>query len=156
MVLTLLRIRPRKLEERRDLKRIGMMIDQVEELVADTEAEHPSHVRGLEPRLGDTVTFEPWINHKDFGHDEELQGLGIENNTHSQAHLVRDKHGGVTSKLTGSPVKEERKPRVHGIESDEPKPYVRILGKLTGIPWVFSLVIDRESDAPIHILSWIS
>lgn len=92
------------------LKRIGgclimiVLIDQVEELVADTEAEHPGHVGGLEPGLGDSVTFEPWINDKHFAHDEQLQGLGIENNTHSQAHLVRDQHGGVTSKLSGSPV----------------------------------------------------
>lgn len=99
---------------------VGLSIDQVEELITDTKAEHPGHVAGLQPGLGDAVTFQPRINHKDFVHDEQLQRLRIENDTHSQAHLVRDKHGCISSKFAGSPVQQKRKPRVHGVEPHEP------------------------------------
>lgn len=64
-----------------------VLLDQVEQLISYAVAEHPGHVRRLQPGLGMALLLEPSLRSKHFLHDKQLQCLRVEDDAEPRAHL---------------------------------------------------------------------
>lgn len=71
--------------ELRTMNRV--LLDQVEQLISYAVAEHPGHVRRLQPGLGMALLLEPSLRSKHFLHDKQLQCLRVEDDAEPRAHL---------------------------------------------------------------------
>jgi hypothetical protein len=64
-----------------------VLLDQVEQLISYTVAEHPGHVCRLQPRLGMVLLLKPRVDSKSLLHHKQLQRLRIEDDAEPHAHL---------------------------------------------------------------------